>query len=102
MLHFPKIILKPAYIAAVSFQISHGNYGNRKVYYASRSALEPIADYDGEKDVMFLKDSDACDELLLRSGEFMIFYPQDAHKPAMAYEGKKIVQKLVFKVKMDI
>ena len=76
--------------------------GTEKVYYASRASLVPSCAYDADKDVMFLNDSDACDELLLRSGEFMIFFPQDAHKPAMAYGDKQFVKKLVFKVKSDI
>ena len=74
--------------------------GTEKVYYANRESLELSFDYDENKDVMFYKDSDDCVEFLLRDGDFMVFFPQDAHKPAMAVNGKKGVVKLVFKVKV--
>ena len=74
--------------------------GTENVYYANRNNLQVLEEYDENKDVAFYKDSDGCVEFLLRDGEFMIFFPQDAHKPAMAVNGKNDVVKLVFKVKV--
>ena len=69
-----------------------------KVYYAGREGLQPACEYDEKEDALFLKDADEMLEFTLREGEFVIFFPEDAHKPAMdpgkTLDAKKIVLKV--------
>lgn len=55
-------------------------------------------EYDEERDLEFF---DAEDEFqTLKTGEFFIFYPQDAHKPCIRKE-KQNCKKVVVKVKIN-
>ena len=74
--------------------------GTEKVSYANREGLETAVAYDADKDLLVLKNTDSCTDFVLRAGEFMIFYPADAHRPAITASEKSKVIKLVFKVKM--
>lgn len=55
-----------------------------------------IEDYNEEKDVMFLEG--IVDKILADNKTFIIFYPQDAHMPALAVDSPKIVKKAIFKI----
>ena len=76
--------------------------GVEKVYYRECQGLESELPYNEEDDVQFLKDVDGGLEFLLKAGEFAIFLPQDAHKPAMNVAGKAKAKKLVFKVRVEV
>ncbi|HPW90311.1 MAG TPA: YhcH/YjgK/YiaL family protein [Paludibacteraceae bacterium] len=52
--------------------------------------------YDNEKDILFYAD-DFDTVLSVSPGEFVIFFPQDAHAPAM---GSGLLRKLVVKIKL--
>ncbi len=53
-------------------------------------------EYNPEKDVEFLKGS--VDKLKADNKTFLIFYPQDAHMPALAIDSPKHVKKAIFKI----
>lgn len=53
-------------------------------------------EYDEEKDVMFL--SGEVDKVKADNKTFVIFYPQDAHMPALSVENPKHVKKAIFKI----
>lgn len=53
--------------------------------------------YDEAKDVMFLDGS--VDKLKADNKTFLIFYPEDAHMPALAVKEAKWVKKAIFKIK---
>lgn len=53
-------------------------------------------EYNEEKDVMFLNGK--VDKLLATNKNFLIFYPEDAHMPALAVNEPKHVKKAIFKI----
>lgn len=53
-------------------------------------------EYNEEKDVMFLNGN--VDKLLATNKNFLIFYPEDAHMPALAVNEPKYVKKAIFKI----
>lgn len=52
--------------------------------------------YDNERDVMFLNGD--VDKLLATNKNFLIFYPEDAHMPALSVNEPKKVKKAIFKI----
>ena len=55
--------------------------------------------YDFDKDLEFFNCSREDDYFPFREGEFLVLYPNDAHKPSIDYEGlKNEVKKVVVKV----
>ena len=52
--------------------------------------------YDFEKDVMFLTGD--VDKLRADNKMFLIFYPEDAHMPALCADSSKYVKKAIFKI----
>lgn len=53
-------------------------------------------EYNEEKDVMFLTGD--VDKLLATNENFLIFYPEDAHMPALAVDAPSTVKKAIFKI----
>lgn len=53
-------------------------------------------EYNEEKDVMFLNGN--VDKLLATNKNFLIFYPEDAHMPALAVNEPRCVKKAIFKI----
>ena len=54
--------------------------------------------YNDEKDVEFLECIKNDFYQVLRKGEFLIFYPQDVHKPSLKIDNNKSVKKVIVKV----
>lgn len=55
--------------------------------------------YNEEKDIEFLScEKENTWQEFLNEGEFLLFYPQDAHKPALDLGEKKEVKKVIVKV----
>ena len=52
--------------------------------------------YDEKRDVMFLNGS--VDKILATNKNFIIFYPEDAHMPALSVTEPKKVKKAIFKI----
>ena len=53
-------------------------------------------EYDETRDVMFLNGK--VDKVLATNKNFVIFYPEDAHMPALSVEEPKKVKKAIFKI----
>lgn len=53
-------------------------------------------EYDEKRDVMFLNGK--VDNVLATNKNFVIFYPEDAHMPALSVETPQKVKKAIFKV----
>ncbi len=67
----------------------------------SSDRLTPITEYLPEKEYQFFSAEKDITDLVVRTGEFTIFYPGEAHKPSCRHESNVgIVKKLVFKIKM--
>lgn len=59
-----------------------------------------IEEYDAEKDIEFLKNNSDDTYQILEEGNFLIFYPQDAHQPALNPNKKLNVKKVIVKVEI--
>ena len=59
-----------------------------------KDCLEPVADFDEEKDVQFFTDTPQC-FYTVREGQFSILFPEDGHAPML---GKGAVKKCIFKI----
>ena len=69
---------------------------------ARMNELTPSTEYDNKGDYLFFKDPSAVTELIVKEGEFAVFYPGKPHRPSCAFEGYKgKVKKLVFKIKIN-
>lgn len=68
--------------------------GEEYMGYTNLDKTTIIEAYDSEKDVMFL--SGDVDKLKADNKTFLIFYPQDAHMPALGNNQK--VKKAIFKI----
>ena len=87
---------------------AHRNYidiqymidGCEKIGIRNLNDCKSVIEYDSERDLEFFVDINAKEEYLsLKTGEFMILYPQDAHKPSIAIDNySKKVKKVVVKV----
>lgn len=76
--------------------------GTEVMQIARMKDLTPLTEYDKQGDYLFFKLSGAVSDLTVQAGEFVVFYPGQAHRPGCAWEGYKgPVKKLVFKVKMN-
>ena len=53
-------------------------------------------EYNEEKDVMFLNGK--VDKLYADNTRFLIFFPEDAHMPALSVDENKHVKKAIFKI----
>jgi biofilm protein TabA len=75
--------------------------GTELMQTANASDLTPLTDYDQKQDYQFFKASGPMTDLIVKAGEFAVFYPNQAHRPACLFEGYTgPVKKLVFKVKV--
>ena len=66
---------------------------------APADVLESLTAYDPAGDYQFFKAGKDISRTVVRAGEFMVFFPGEAHKPCCSPEdGASAVKKLVFKV----
>jgi YhcH/YjgK/YiaL family protein len=72
--------------------------GEEHIGYAPLNRLTPIA-YDETKD--FLRLSGEGDLVFLRSGSFMLLWPDDGHMPCLAVNEPEPVKKVVVKIAVD-
>jgi YhcH/YjgK/YiaL family protein len=63
-----------------------------------RARLTVTEDLTPAKDLIFYRDSDAASLLRFGAGEAAVFYPADAHLPALALGAPALVRKVVLKV----
>ena len=87
---------------------AHRNYidiqfvqsGRETLLWAPLAGLAETKSYDSEKDYALFAAPANATPLRLRSGEFMIFYPEDAHAPCLELDGPCEVRKVVVKVRV--
>ena len=74
--------------------------GEEKMLWAPREELAIVTPFPEGKDTEILEQGDRPSTLILHAGEFAIFYPNDAHKPSLAVDTPKPIQKIVVKIKV--
>lgn len=57
--------------------------------------------YEEARDVTFYEDPQQSTELAVTAGQFVVFFPEDAHKPSCVSGNSRRAFKLVIKVKID-
>lgn len=55
-------------------------------------------DYDSERDILFYKNCESESFINMKPGNFVIFFPNDVHRPGCIGEKKEIIRKVVVKI----
>ena len=87
---------------------AHENYvdiqyiveGTERMEVADVEGLVVETPYNPEKDVVFFKDPKKWTTYVVEQGEYLVFYPEDAHKPGLCIEAPTKAKKIVRKVRM--
>ena len=66
--------------------------------YSNCSVTE---EYNKDKDIEFLTNNSEEEKYKIKEGEFFVFFPTDAHKPALKVKENKNVKKVIVKVKIE-
>lgn len=74
--------------------------GTERILYIPVASLTVDSPHDADNDIAFFQEPPASTSLLLRAGDFAVFYPQDAHKPGCMAGGRDPVKKVVVKVEV--
>jgi biofilm protein TabA len=69
------------------------------IVYRQAEGLCPVLPYDGGKDFASWRKDGGMD-LVVQSGEFAVFFPEDAHAPKIAAVSPERVKKIVVKVRV--
>ena len=72
--------------------------GKEAIGFVSLKDQKETTTYIPEKDIVFY--SAETSPLILETGMFAVFFPQDVHRPCMQIEGPEKVKKAVIKVKL--
>ena len=70
--------------------------GEEYMGYTNIENTTVTEEYDEKRDVMFLNGK--VDKVLATNKNFVIFYPEDAHMPALAVNEPQKVKKAIFKI----
>ncbi|MBQ7500254.1 MAG: YhcH/YjgK/YiaL family protein [Clostridia bacterium] len=75
--------------------------GKEDIYVCGKSDMTVVKEYDGAGDYELLKENDpgAVSSVTLSSGDFLVLYPDEPHKPGISADGLESVKKIVIKVK---
>lgn len=74
--------------------------GREKMQFTCDKQARPLGEYKKATDTRFFSDSSNISEVVIKNGEFIVFFPGELHKPGCVYKASKNrVLKLVFKVK---
>lgn len=73
-------------------------FGSENMGFVLEDYLDEVEPYDDEKDVEFF--SGDGDYVQVNEGEFVIFFPDDAHKPGLKVGSNEEVYKIVIKIKV--
>ncbi|MBQ6516634.1 YhcH/YjgK/YiaL family protein, partial [bacterium] len=71
--------------------------GEEKIGVADIKNCKTITAYDKEKDVEFL-DAENFDDIIMKENDFLILYPEDAHRPCITIDNPTTVKKVVVKI----
>ena len=72
--------------------------GVEKMGYTYVHKLNPITEYDEEKDIIFFEGD--ADFVTVEEGFFTVFAPEDAHMPGIEPKTSEYVKKAVVKIKV--
>ncbi len=75
--------------------------GNERVGVCDKNSCKLCIPYDEATDIDFMENPNEEEFLMLNSGEFIVLFPNDAHKPSINpsnTDTKNIVKKVVVKV----
>ena len=72
--------------------------GEEKSGVLDYSKCETLKEYDNNNDIEFLKTNSEEEFYTIHKGEFFVFFPHDAHKPAIKITQNKPVKKVIVKV----
>ncbi|MFH1024448.1 MAG: YhcH/YjgK/YiaL family protein [Planctomycetota bacterium] len=78
--------------------IQHVADGREILEWAPAGRLSPAGTYNPEKDVVFFQEAEGV-PVRLAAGEFVVFFPNDAHRPQCAWGPPAKVRKVVIKVR---
>lgn len=74
--------------------------GREKIGVTNYQNCSTTEEYNVDKDIEFLKNNSSVKYQMLEEGEFLVFYPQDAHQPALNPNEKLNVKKVIVKVEI--
>ena len=80
------------------FDIQYLVAGEEYLGICTRQGLVPRTEYETARDVTFYEDPAQAGRVLLHGGDYVIFAPEDAHKPRCFVNGPMEVKKIVVKV----
>ena len=80
------------------FDIQYLVEGEEYLGICTRQGLVAKTPYEIERDVTFYHDPVHAGQVLLRGGDYVIFAPEDAHKPRCFVSAPLAVKKIVVKV----
>lgn len=89
---------------------AHQNYidiqymisGMEEIGVADVNILEAEEAYDKTRDITFYKESSAGTRYKIADGQFLVFFPKDAHRPCIAVNEAPVrVQKMVIKIAVE-
>lgn len=72
--------------------------GQEGMTFSVLPAGKPDTDWLADKDIAFLAEGEQEKTLILNEGDFVVFYPQEVHKPLCAVGAPAPVRKAVVKV----
>ena len=73
----------------------------RQDAYVGREAdLEPLTEYNDENDTIKLKSPTVFSSIIVSPGEFVVYYPQDIHRPNCCVDVPANVRKICMKVRI--
>jgi len=76
--------------------------GKELMQTTSSDCLHEVADNKGEGDWKFFSADKYISDFVMRKGQFVVFFPQEAHRPGCRYQDLDTpVMKLVFKTKQN-
>ena len=75
--------------------------GAEIMQFAPADVLTPVSAYDPKADIRFFTAQKDITDVVVRTGEFVVYFPGEAHRPMCQRGfGSEIVKKLVFKIKI--
>jgi len=74
--------------------------GQEGMTFSVLPAGKPDTDWLADKDIAFLAEGEQEKTLILNEGDFVVFYPQEVHKPLCAVGAPAPVRKAVVKLLM--
>ena len=72
--------------------------GEERIDIEDSRIMFPMSDYDEQKDVIFLKPTASCSKVILKTGSYVVLYPNNAHRPCICVNEPVKIKKVVCKI----